>query len=86
MAKAPPLRTAARKPQAKAAKSGTRGAPERKTAPAQAPKSAVRTHAPALAAKSLAAKSVKAAVRQVALPAEPAVPPPLPAPIASFTF
>jgi hypothetical protein len=81
MAKARPLRTAARKPQAKAAKSSTRGAPDRGTAPARAPNAAVRTHA-----QAVAPKPVTAPVRQVATTPQPVVPPPLPAPIASFTF
>jgi len=79
MAKDRPLRSAARKPEAKAAKS-TRGAADRITAPAGAPKTLARTRT-----EPVAAKPVKPPVRQVAPPPRP-VPPPLPAPIASFTF
>jgi hypothetical protein len=80
MAKARPLRNASRKPQAKAEK-GTRIAPDRKTAPARAAKPLGRTRV-----EAEAVAPVTAAARQVAAPAQPVVPPPLPAPIASFTF
>lgn len=84
MAKARPLRTAARKPEAKAAKSSTRGAPpergsDRKTAPARAAKPVAHTRA-----ETSTAEAAKVPARQAA--PNPAVPPPLPAPIASFTF
>ena len=75
------MRTAAaRKPEAKAAKT-TRSAPERETAPARAPKAVTGTRVHAVAVEP-----AKSAVRPVVTAPQPVVPPPLPAPIASFTF